>query len=272
MNDNEITQITSLQNNLVKLARALDKKKSRNEHGLFRAEGARHILEGIECGWQLYGILYAKAVENRLHIKETLQKAKLQNAKIGCVSDNVLESITHRDNAQSMVGIFKQEWAKLEDFNQENLLIALERPKDPGNLGTIIRTLDSVGGKGIILLEEACDPFSVEAIRASMGSSFSVKIARSSLVDFLQWQKQQNFRLIGTSLKGSNLHTKTDMGAKTILLMGNEQSGIDDNLASQCDALIKLPMKGRADSLNLAIATGVCLYEIWRQRNFDGAN
>ncbi len=272
MNNNETTLITSLQNNLVKLARALDKKKSRNEHGLFRAEGARHVQEGLECGWQLYGILYAKAVENRPHIKELLKMAKNQNAKIGCVSDNVLESITHRDNAQSMVGIFKQEWANLDDFNNENLLIALERPKDPGNLGTIIRTLDSVGGKGIILLEEACDPFSVEAIRASMGSSFSVKIARANIDDFIAWKTKNEFKLVGTSLKGSNLHTKTNMGEKTILLMGNEQSGIDDNLASNCDALIKLPMKGRADSLNLAIATGVCLYEIWRQRNFEGAN
>ncbi|MBN8648943.1 MAG: RNA methyltransferase, partial [Caulobacterales bacterium] len=263
---------TSLQNNLVKLARALDRKKSRNEHGLFRAEGARHVLEGLECGWQLYGLLYAKAVENRPHIKELLQKVKNKNIKIGCVSDSVLESITHRDNAQSVVGIFQQSWANLDDFNDENLLIALERPKDPGNLGTIIRTLDSVGGKGIILLEEACDPFSVEAIRASMGSSFSVKVARAGIDEFLNWQKKQNFHLVGTSLKGSDLHTKTKMGKKTILLMGNEQSGIDDNLANQCNALIKLPMKGRADSLNLAIATGICLYEIWRQRDFDGAN
>lgn len=272
MNDTNITQITSAQNNLVKLARSLDKKKSRNEHLLFRAEGARHVLEGIECGWELYGLLYAKAVENRPHIKELISKAKNQNTKIGCVSDSVLESITHRDNAQSVVGIFKQEWAKLSDFTNQDLLIALERPKDPGNLGTIIRTLDSVGGKGIILLEEACDPFSVEAIRASMGSSFSVKVAKSSLPEFLKWQTQNGFRLIGTSLKGSDLHTKTDMGNKTILLMGNEQSGIDDNLAEQCNALIKLPMKGRADSLNLAIATGICLYEIWRQRDFNGRN
>jgi RNA methyltransferase, TrmH family len=270
MENLEIIEITSAQNNLVKLARSLDKKKSRNETKLFRAEGARHVLEGIECGWQLMGLLFAKNVENRPHIKELINAAQKQNARIGKVSDSVLESITHRDNAQSVVGIFHQKWSNLSDFEDYDLLVALERPKDPGNLGTIIRTLDSVGGKGVILIEEACDPFSTEAIRSGMGSSFSVQIARATTEEFFEWKQKTQFKLIGTSLKGSDLHTLTPMGNKTILLMGNEQSGIDDDMASQCDALIKLPMKGRADSLNLAIATGVCLYEIWRQRDFDG--
>lgn len=266
----EITEITSAQNSLVKLARSLDKKKARQETMLFRAEGARHVLEGIECGAKLYGLLFSKNVASRSHVRELIEYAKKQNARIGQVSDSVLESVTHRDNAQNVVGIFHQNFGKLDDFNDLDLLVALERPKDPGNLGTIIRTLDSVGGQGIILLEESCDPFSTECIRAGMGSSFSVKIVKSKIDDFINWQNKNGFHLVGTSLKGSDLHTKTDMGKKTILLMGNEQSGIDDDLAGKCDALIKLPMKGRADSLNLAIATGVCLYEIWRQRDFNG--
>lgn len=270
MDNQEITEITSAQNNLVKLARSLDKKKARNETKLFRAEGGRHVLEGIECGAKLYGLLFSKNVANRPHVRELIDLAKKQNARIGQVSDSVLESVTHRDNAQNIVGIFHQSFAQLDDFKNHDLIVALERPKDPGNLGTIIRTLDSVGGRGIILLEESCDPFSTECIRASMGSSFSVSIARANIDEFIQWQAQNGFALIGTSLKGSDLHTKTEMGKKTILLMGNEQSGIDDDLAGKCTSLIKLPMKGRADSLNLAIATGVCLYEIWRQRGFDG--
>ena len=148
--------------------------------------------------------------------------------------------MTHRDNAQNVVGIFHQNFGKLDDFNDLDLLVALERPKDPGNLGTIIRTLDSVGGQGIILLEESCDPFSTECIRAGMGSSFSVKIVKSKIDDFINWQNKNGFHLVGTSLKGSDLHTKTDMGKKTILLMGNEQSGIDDDLAGKCLSLIHI--------------------------------
>lgn len=239
---------------------------------MFRAEGARLVEEGLDCGFELSALLFSIEVQNRPHIKNLIAKAKAQNARIAMVSDGILQSITLRDNAQSVVGLFRQKWSGLEEFRNHNLLVALERIKDPGNLGTIIRTLDSVGGKGVILLEESCDPYSTEAVRASMGSGFSVSIARSTISELLKFSNENGFALIGTSLKASRPHTETDMGKKTILLMGNEQSGIDDDLADACDRLVKLPMKGRADSLNLAIATGVCLYEIWRQRGFDGAN
>lgn len=265
-----ITDITSAQNNLIKLARSLDRKKDRSLNMMFRAEGARHVKEGLELGWELSALLFSKNVETRPHIIDLINDAQRNGAKIGRVNDNLLEAITHRDNAQSIVGLFMQKWAKLSDFVGERTIIALERIKDPGNLGTIIRTLDSVGGGAIILLEECCDPYSVEAIRAAMGSSFAIKIAKANIGEFLEWQKQNNFQLLGTSLKGVSLHTEIEISQKIILLMGNEQSGIDDDLAANCDSLIKLPMAGRADSLNLAIATGVCLYEIWRQRGFVG--
>jgi TrmH family RNA methyltransferase len=267
-----INDITSPQNPLVKLARALDRKKERKETGLFRAEGARLVKEGVDLGWRLYALLFSGAVEGRPHVKDLLASCQDPEIKIGRVNDKILESITHRDNAQSVVGIFYQQFSILEEIAAEDLIVALERPKDPGNLGTIIRTLDSVGGKSIILLEDACDPFSVEAVRSTMGSLFSVKIVKSPIKEFLNWEKQNDFTLVGTSLKAHDLHTKTNMGMRTILLMGNEQSGIDDDLADSCDELIKLPMKGRADSLNLAIATGISLYEIWRQRDFNGKN
>ena len=265
-----ILDITSTQNNLIKLARGLDRKKERNQTGLFRAEGARHVKEGLELGWELDALLFSANVENRPHVSELIELAQKSDAKIARVNDRLLETITHRDNAQSVVGLFKQKWSPVQGFDDANIIVALERIKDPGNLGTIIRTLDSIGGNSIILLEECCDPFSVEAIRAAMGSSFCVRIAKSSIAEFTKWQKQTGRKLFGTSLKGAQLHTATNMQGKSILLMGNEQSGIDDDLASQCDGLIKLPMAGRADSLNLAIATGICLYEIWRQNNFEG--
>ncbi len=268
----EITQITSASNNLVKLARSLERKKARTESNMFRAEGARLVEEGLDCGFELSALLFSGEVLNRPHIRKLIDKAKAQKARIGMVNDSILQSITMRDNAQSVVGIFHQKWAKIADFENQNLLVALERIKDPGNLGTIIRTLDSVGGKGIILLEESCDPYSTEAVRASMGSGFSVAIAKSSIKEMLEFARGCGFELVGTSLKATHPHTQTDMGKKTILLMGNEQSGIDDELADACTKLVKLPMKGRADSLNLAIATGICLYEIWRQRDFEGAN
>lgn len=265
-----IIDITSTQNNLIKLARALDRKKERNQTGLFRAEGARHVKEGLDLGWELDALLFSANVEGRPHVAELIAQALKSNSKIARVNDRLLETITHRDNAQSVVGLFKQKWSTLSEFEDAKTIVALERIKDPGNLGTIIRTLDSIGGNSLVLLEECCDPFSVEAIRAAMGSSFCVRIAKAGIDEFLDWKKQSGRKLFGTSLKGARLHTNTNMSDKAILLMGNEQSGIDDNLAEQCDGLIKLPMAGRADSLNLAIATGICLYEIWRQNDFEG--
>lgn len=267
---NMILDITSTQNNLIKMARGLDRKKERNQSGLFRAEGARHVKEGLDLGWKLDTLLFSSNVESRPHISQLIEMAAKGGAKIARVNDRLLETITHRDNAQSVVGLFHQKWSSLEEFREAKTIVALERIKDPGNLGTIIRTLDSIGSDAIILLEECCDPYSVEAIRAAMGSSFCVRIAKSSIEDFLVWKKDSGRKLFGTYLKGSELHTETQMTTNCILLMGNEQSGIDENLAQKCDGLIKLPMAGRADSLNLAIATGICLYEIWRQNGFDG--
>lgn len=270
MNDSESIIITSSQNPQIKLARALDRKKDRYLHNAFRAEGARHIKEGLDLGWQLLCLFISPEAADRPHVKEIVDIAGRQNARIALVSGKLLATITNRENAQNVVGIFAQKWAELSDFKDENTIVALERPKDPGNLGTIMRTIDATNCKALILLEESCDPYSTEAIRAAMGSSFGVKIARSSIAEFLKWRKQYGFSLFGTHVKSTKLHTETAFGAKTILLMGNEQSGIDDELAEACDGLVKLPMAGRADSLNLAIATGICLYEIWRQNGFVG--
>ena len=157
------------------------------------------------------------------------------------------------------------------DLISAPFIIALERIRDPGNLGTILRTLDSVGGGGVVLLEESCDPVSVEAVRASMGSMFASPVVKVDFDTFNVWRQRHNFTMAGTTLKGSTRHTDTDFGYKTVLLMGNEQSGMPDAWAMACDALVRLPMAGRADSLNLAIATAVTAYEIWRKKEFRGA-
>ncbi|MEK7661010.1 MAG: RNA methyltransferase [Pseudomonadota bacterium] len=270
MKDNETVLITSSQNAQIKFARSLDKKKDRYFHNAFRAEGGRHIKEGLDLKWKLLSLFVSPEVQDRPHVKEIIQIARVQDARISVVSSRLLETITNRENAQNAVGIFVQKWAELDDFINEKTIVALERPKDPGNLGTIMRTIDATNCRSLILLEESCDPYSTEAIRAAMGSSFAVKIAKANITNFLKWQTANGFLLYGTHVKSTRLHTETEFSAKSILLMGNEQSGIDDELANACDALVKLPMAGRADSLNLAIATGICLYEIWRQSGFQG--
>jgi TrmH family RNA methyltransferase len=266
-----IHDVTSPHNSLVKLAKSLDRKKARSESGLFLAEGARHIAEGLALNWTLEAMLFSTAAESRAAVRDLAAQADAAGAHVVRVSDRVLEAVAKRDNAQSVIGLFKQRLVSLDDLVAAPFIIALERIKDPGNLGTILRTLDSVGGGGVILLEESCDPFSIEAVRASMGSIFAAPVVKTNFDSFNAWRMAEGFTLVGTTLKGSTRHTDTQFGEKTALLMGNEQSGLPDNWADQCDALVRLPMAGRADSLNLAIATAVTAYEIWRQKAFRGA-
>ena len=142
--------------------------------------------------------------------------------------------------------------------------MALEQVRDPGNLGTIIRTVDSVGAKGVILVGETCDPFSFETVRATMGSLFHVPLAKTGRDAFLAWAKTTGVRLVGTHLKATHDYRKVESRAPTVLVMGNEQAGMTDDMTGACDVRVKIPMAGRADSLNLAVATGVMLYELRR--------
>jgi TrmH family RNA methyltransferase len=138
-------------------------------------------------------------------------------------------------------------------------------------LGTILRTADSVGAGGVILVGPSCDPFSVEAVRASMGSIFAMPIARASFEELVAFKKARGSAMLGASLKGAAFQSDLPAPKSTIVLMGNEQSGLPPEMENACDRLVKLPMKGRADSLNLAIATAVMLYDVWRRRSYDGA-
>ena len=131
-------------------------------------------------------------------------------------------------------------------------------------LGTIIRTLDAVAADGVILIDNCTDPFSIESVRASMGAIFSIKISYCNTDEFLAFRKKFSGKIIGTSLK-SNIDYKTaDWKSPCVILMGNEQSGLSNKLGDACDQLITMPMRGRSDSLNLAVATGISLYEFLR--------
>jgi RNA methyltransferase, TrmH family len=179
----------------------------------------------------------------------------------------VLSAITRRDNPQMVVGVFSQRTVALKDIHPtgEDVWVALDRVRDPGNLGTVIRTADAVGAKGVILVGDTTDPFAVETVRATMGSIFAVPVVRASSDAFLEWRKGFSGLLVGTHLAGAlDYRTVSYKGRPVVLLMGNEQQGLPENLAAACDRLVRIPQAGRADSLNLAVATGVMLFELRR--------
>jgi len=166
-----------------------------------------------------------------------------------------------------VVGVFSQKFLALRDIRAHDgdVWVALDRVRDPGNLGTVIRTVDAVGAKGVILVGETTDPFSVETVRATMGSIFAVPVTKATPEAFLAWRNSFSGLVAGTHLKGAVDYRSVDFSRGPVLLMmGNEQQGLPDNLAESCDRLLRIPQAGRADSLNLAVATGIMLFEIRR--------
>jgi RNA methyltransferase, TrmH family len=183
------------------------------------------------------------------------------------VSEKVMSSITRRDNPQMVAAVFEQRWTSLKDVRPQDseTWIALDRVRDPGNLGTIIRTADAAGASGVILVGDCTDPFSMETVRATMGSMFALPLVKTTPTDFLKWKKSADARLVATHLAGAVDYRTIDYRSKpVILMMGNEQSGLPDELAQAADKLARIPQVGMADSLNLAVATGVMLFEVRR--------
>jgi TrmH family RNA methyltransferase len=271
MSDNrrvgQVKEVTSLSNPIVKDIRALAMKKFRDQQNAFMAEGLKLVIDAFDLGWTIRTLVFAKAQRGNPTVEKIAARTVAAGGLVLEASEKVLGAITRRDNPQMVVGVFQQRWAALKDIRPADgdVWIALDRVRDPGNLGTVIRTADAVGARGVILVGETTDPFSVETVRATMGSVFAVPVARASVEAFLAWRKGVQATFVGTHLKGSVDYRTVDYAkGPVVLVMGNEQQGLPDELAASCDALIRIPQAGRADSLNLAVATGVALYEIRR--------
>jgi len=263
--------ITSPSNPLVKTLKSLERKKERTETGLFLAEGARIVSQGLARGWQAETVVIAQDMAERTQIAALADAAEAAGARIVLAPDRVMTKITHKDNAQSVVAAFRQRHLALDQLPKPAgpaLYIALYEVRDPGNLGTILRTADCAGLSGVILLGTCCDPFSFEAVRASMGSLFDVPFAAASFDAFNTWRKAAGLSLTAASVNGRVRHDGADLTGGAVLMMGNEQAGLPDWVEAACDTLALIPMRGGADSLNLAQASAVMIYEAWRQRGY----
>ena len=256
--------ITSLTNETVKAVRALHMRKEREATGLFLAEGLKFVGEALDQGRAPRLLLVG--AEARAHpLLERAKAATLQGGgEVIAVTRPILEKISRKENPQTVLGVFEQAYAPLETLQPERApcWIALEQVRDPGNLGTIIRTADSAGCGGVILIDDCVDPFSVEAVRATMGSIFAVSITHVARDAFLAWRQDWPGSVVGTRLDASVDYRQAKYRRPSLILMGNEQAGLTDALAAACDVNVKIPMRGRADSLNLAVATGIMAYAV----------
>jgi TrmH family RNA methyltransferase len=263
----QVKEVTSLANPLVKDIKALAQKKFRDQQNAFMAEGLKLVIDALDLGWQIRTLVFAKAGRGNAAVEKVAARTVAAGGMVLEVSEKVLVAITRRDNPQMVVGVFSQRFLALKDVRADNgdVWVALDRVRDPGNLGTVIRTIDAVGAKGVILVGDTTDPFSVETVRATMGSIFAVPVARATTEAFLAWRGGFSGLVAGTHLKGAVDYRSVDFSRGPVLLMmGNEQQGLPESLAASCDRLLRIPQAGRADSLNLAVATGIMLFEIRR--------
>jgi len=257
-----IQAVTSLANPKVKAARALHLKKGRDETGLFLAEGLKIVTEAVELGHAPRMLFCAAEAAEHPLTRRAMEAARAAGGEALQVSREVLAKISRRDNPQAVVGVFAQAATRLEALDpvSAGCWVALEAVRDPGNLGTIVRTADAAGCGGVVLVGDCCDPYSVEAVRATMGSIFALPVARAGLDDFLAWRRRWPGSVTGTLLTATTDYRVAAYRSPALILMGNEQAGLTEPLAAACDELVKIPMRGRADSLNLAVATGIMIY------------
>ncbi|RWE69179.1 MAG: RNA methyltransferase [Mesorhizobium sp.] len=252
---------------MVKDIKALALKKFRDQQNAFMAEGLKLVIDALDLGWSIRTLVFAKAGRGNAAVEKVAARTVAAGGTVLEVSEKVLAAITRRENPQMVVGVFAQQTVPLKDIRARDgdVWVALDRVRDPGNLGTVIRTVDAVGAKGVILVGDTTDPFSLETVRATMGSIFAVPVARATEQAFLAWRRDFSGLVVGTHLKGAVDYRSVDFSrGPVLLLMGNEQQGLPDSLAESCDRLLRIPQAGRADSLNLAVATGVMLFEIRR--------
>ena len=262
-------QVTAFSNTTVKRLRALRDKKARRAERMFLAEGLRIIAEARDSG-RLPEII-AFSAEGAKHplASEMIAAAEAAGGEAIETSSEILSKMSGKDNPQMLLGAYRQPETSLEQIDRSAapIWIAAQALRDPGNIGTILRTGDAVGAGGLILIDDCADPFSVEAVRASMGAVFTQKIAAARWDGFLAWLRSGPGQLVGTSLKAERDYLGARYEAPCFLLIGNEQQGLPAAYEAECDLLVKIPMSGRADSLNAAVAAAVMAFAVrasWR--------
>lgn len=258
--------ITSPSNSKIKLVRKLRNKKFRDENQLFYIEGPRIISEAFDENWKFDQVIYCMDLINDEYSNQLLEKILKAGFDSYEVNKQVFESFSIKSGPKGLAAVLYPITYGIEHVKElSGLWVGLDRIQDPGNLGTIMRTIDSVGGSGVLLIDQCTDPFDIAAIRGSMGAIFSLKIVKTDHNTFSKFLTGKGFPIIGTSDSAENNYQSISYNKDMILLMGSEREGLSNPLVKVCDTLVRIPMVGKSDSLNLAVATSICLYEIFNQ-------
>jgi TrmH family RNA methyltransferase len=260
--------ISSKNNSQVKQIRKLRGRAERDQRGLFYVEGIRQVAEAIQLGAEIEAIVVAPELLRSEFALDLVERQIAGGNDSLIVSADVFRTVSEREHPHGLSAVMRQRWQALDDIRltKRSLWVGLDAVADPGNLGTILRTSDAVGADGVILIGKTTDPYDPAAVRASMGAIFSQRLVQASNDTLIDWAGQQAIQVVGTSPDGPLDYQNGRYAGPILLLMGSERHGLPPDLLEICNPLVHLPMAGRSDSLNLSVATGVMLYEIFNQR------
>lgn len=256
--------ITGFSNPTVKYLRSLRDKKHRNRAGQFLVEGLR-LLEDARASGRVPKTLVMAEGRDPHDLLARLESGVLAaGGEVIATTPDILSKITGKENAQSVAGVFDEWDTSLAALDRSSapIWLAAQALRDPGNLGTMLRTCDAVGAGGLILIDDCADPFSVEAVRASMGAVFTVGVAQARWEEFVPWLRDGAGQLVAASLRGAVPYRGAAYDTPCFILVGNESQGLPEAYEVECDLRVTMPMRGRADSLNAAVAGAVLAYEV----------
>jgi TrmH family RNA methyltransferase len=263
-----IHETWQLQNLLAEIRQLQTNRAYRNKHRTFFVEGVRNFIWAVDHQLELVQIIYSEKLLTAPTARKLVRQARRNGISCLSVSPEQFRQISSRERVSGIGAIVKQPWSNLEDVVPRSGIcwLVLEKNRSPGNLGTLIRTSEAFGGAGFIFVGHSIDPFAPDVVRASMGGVFCQQFVRSQIAELQAWVKQHHCIVIGASPQGTtDLHQLT-YPQPTLLFLGEERQGLTSTQASLCQQLVRIPMVGAADSLNLAIAGSLMLYEIHRAR------
>lgn len=254
--------ITSPANPFIKRARSLADRRRRRADGAFLAEGGQVVWRAMDSGWPIRTLIYAPELLSNPRALLMVEQAPARGIRVVAVNAAVFGTLSDRDGPSGIAAIVAMPSPGLAELavGEQSVLVVLEQVGNPGNLGTIVRTADALGGVGVVLLGACADPFAPQAVKASMGSVFALPVVSAGHDEFLAWARSAGLHLLATS--GAAAHVLAPVDGPVAVLLGSEGAGLSEGLLGAADQIVRIPMTGTAESLNLAVAAGIVLYEL----------
>jgi TrmH family RNA methyltransferase len=264
-----VQQITSAQNPRVKEAVQLGRRTHRDEKGLLLVEGYREVVRALQNGWRPASLFFCPELYLGRNEPALVEQAGGAGAQLFQCAENVFRKMAYRDRPEGLLAIGPQIRLRLDDLTPRNpapLLVAAEAIEKPGNLGTIVRTADAAGADGVIVCDECTDVNNPNVVRASIGALFSLPVVEASSADAIEWVRSRGIQIVAASPHAEREYTDADLARGTAFVVGSEQYGLSETWVKEADLCVRIPMLGQGDSLNVAAATTILLFEAVRQR------